>query len=164
MSPSSQQLNANDAEVASALIQCSFNELAAQDWENSARAVFLQESSPAALRTSLESPAFSAGTFSGAELIGLIVMPKPTVLSMLFVHPGRLRQGIGRHLWEQARAHIEATYPAAKTVELNSTPYALGFYRSLGFTPLSAEFRLNGCRATRMACWLPARALGAEAL
>jgi ribosomal protein S18 acetylase RimI-like enzyme len=83
---------------------------------------------------------------------------------MLFVHPRYLRRGIGRALWEQARAFIEETYPETKTVELNSNPYALKFYRSLGFVPISTEFIKGGCRATRMACWLPARALGADAL
>ena len=47
-------------------------------------------------------------------------------------------------------------------MELNSTPYAIEFYRALGFVPISAEFVRDGARATRMACWLPARALGAE--
>jgi len=164
MGLSSRQLNSGDAEAASALVQRSFIELAAQDWEPSAREVFLLEASPSELRASLAAPAFSAGTFSGTELVGLILMPKPTDLSMLFVHPSCLRQNIGRQLWEQARSHIESAYPSAKTVELNSTPYALAFYRSLGFVPISAQFVLGGCRATRMACWLPARALGAEAL
>jgi Acetyltransferase (GNAT) domain len=51
-----------------------------------------------------------------------------------------------------------------KTVELNSTPRAVEFYLALGFVPISAEFARGGARATRMACWLPARALGAELL
>jgi predicted GNAT family N-acyltransferase len=93
--------------------------------------------------------------------VGFILMPKPSLLGMLFVHPSSLRLGIGKQLWEQARAHVEVSFPEVKTVELNSTPYALHFYRSIGFVPISAEFQRGGCRATRMACWLPARALGA---
>jgi ribosomal protein S18 acetylase RimI-like enzyme len=74
---------------------------------------------------------------------------------MLFVHPQHLRQGIGRALWESARTHIESALPQTKTVELNATPYSVAFYQSLGFV-------VKGARATRMACWLPARSPGAE--
>lgn len=83
---------------------------------------------------------------------------------MLFVHPSRLRQGIATKLWEYARTRLEAEFPEARTVELNSTRYAVEFYRAAGFVPISAEFRRGGARAVRMACWLPARGLGAELL
>jgi len=56
---------------------------------------------------------------------------------------------------------IRALDPEVKTVELNSTPYATLAYRALGFVPISREFEQAGCRATRMACWLPARGLNA---
>jgi ribosomal protein S18 acetylase RimI-like enzyme len=83
---------------------------------------------------------------------------------MLFVHPQYQRQGAGRSLWETARAHIEAAPPHVTTVELNATTVAVAFYRSLGFVPISSEFERKGARAIRMACWLPARSLGAEIL
>jgi GNAT superfamily N-acetyltransferase len=84
--------------------------------------------------------------------------------SLLFVHPGHLRKGVAGRLWEAARSHIEAVHPETKTVELNSTPHAFRAYRALGFVPISTAFVRRGCRVTRMACWLPARALGADAL
>jgi GNAT superfamily N-acetyltransferase len=86
----------------------------------------------------------------------------PSVLAMLFVHPQHLRRGIGKQLWEAARSHVESQFPQTKTVELNATRFALPFYLSAGFVPISTEFERKGSRATRMACWLPARALGAE--
>jgi GNAT superfamily N-acetyltransferase len=106
--------------------------------------------------------ALSFGAFTGEQIIGVLLMPTPNILGMLFVHPAWLRRGIAKSLWEHARAEIERTFPTVKTIELNSTPYAIDFYRSAGFVPISAEFELGGCRATRMACWLPARTLGAE--
>jgi predicted GNAT family N-acyltransferase len=72
---------------------------------------------------------------------------------------GKVR--IGQALWESARAHIEAGFPEVDTVELNATRYAVHFYESVGFVPISREFEREGRRAIRMACWLPARALGA---
>ena len=150
-----------DAEAISALVQLSFTELAAHDWEPNACEVFLAESSPASMRAAPK-PAYAVAAFDAERPVGFISMPTPAALGLLFVHPRYLRRGIGRALWEQARAFIEKTYPDTETVEVNSTPYALEFYRSVGFVPISTEFIKGGCRATRMACWLPARALGAE--
>ena len=98
------------------------------------------------------------------QTVGFILLPRPSLLSMLFVHPQHLRQGIARRLWEAARSHIEGAFSEIKTIELNSTPYAFNAYRALGFHPISAQFTRRGAKATRMACWLPARALGADAL
>ncbi len=67
-----------------------------------------------------------------------------------------------RSLWESARAQIEARFPEVHTIELNATPYAVRFYESVGFVPISSEFEREGRRAIRMAFWLPARALGAN--
>lgn len=89
-------------------------------------------------------------------------MPNPALLGLLFVHPQALRQGIGKILWEHARSHIETEHPSVQTIELNATPNAISFYRSVGFVPISAEFNNAGSRATRMACWLPARKFAAE--
>ena len=152
-----------DVEAISALVQLSFTKLAAPDWEPNARQVFLAESSPASMQ-SAPKPAYAVAAFDAERPVGFISLPNPAFVGLLFVHPGYLRRGVGRRLWEQARAFIEKTYPETETVETNSTPYALGFYRSVGFVPISTEFTLRGCRATRMACWLRARALGADAL
>ncbi len=153
---------AADAEDASALIHMSFLELAAKDWEPQAVQIFLDESSPASMRERLKAATYAAGAYLQERLVGFILMPTPTLLGMLFVHPQSLRRGIGRALWEAARAHIGSNFPQAITVELNSTPYAVVFYQSLGFFPISSAFQRSGTRATRMACWLPARSLGAE--
>lgn len=147
---------------ASAVIHASFMALAASAWEHNAQNVFLSESSPNEMAHKLKAAALSVGAFMEEQMVGVLLMPTPTILGMLFVHPGWLRRGIARSLWEHARAEIESTLPTVKTIELNSTPYAIAFYRSVGFVPISAEFELGGCRAARMACWLPARALGAE--
>ena len=148
--------------AASAVVQASFTQLAAADWEPRAQQVFLAASSPEAMAEKLKVAACARAAFVGEQMVGFLLMPSPTVLGMLFVHPQWLRQGIAGALWQSARSYIEATYPDAQTVELNATPYAIDFYLSVGFVPLSREFKRDGCRVTRMACWLPARALGAQ--
>ena len=152
------------AEMASAaaLIRASFLALVAADWEAEAQAVFLSESSAEMLERKVQVAAYQLGAFVDGQLVGFLMLTSPAVLSTLFVHPQYLRQGIGRQLWEGARTHIEAAFPTVKTVELNATPGAYEFYRRLGFAPISGRYLLKGARVTRMACWLPARALGAE--
>jgi GNAT superfamily N-acetyltransferase len=149
---------------ASAVIQESFLALAASDWQPDARRVFLEATAPASLQNRLSTMTFAAGAFSDDGITGVILMPSLNLLGLLFVRPRWLRLGIGRALWESARAHIEARFPEVNTVELNAMPYAVQFYKSIGFVPISSEFERDGQRAIRMACWLPARALGANTL
>jgi predicted GNAT family N-acyltransferase len=156
-------INAHATE-ASAVIQESFLALAAADWHPDARSSFLEATAPASLQNKLSAMAFAAGAFSDDGLVGVILMPTPSLLGLLFVRPRRLRMGVGQALWESARAHIEARFPEVHTVELNATPYAVPFYKSAGFVAISSEFERDGRRAIRMACWLPARTLGAKAL
>jgi GNAT superfamily N-acetyltransferase len=154
-------LNNSDAAEASAVIQESFLALAAADWLPEARRSFLEDTAPKPLQTKLSTITFAAGAFSEDGITGVILMPSPSLLGLLFVRPSWVRLGIARALWESARAHIEAGFPEVNTVELNATPYAVHFYESVGFVPISTEFEREGRRAIRMACWLPARALGA---
>lgn len=151
-----------EASAASELVRVSFTALAANDWEPRARAKFLEEASPESMQRKLSLAVCTIGAYTQGNLVGLLLMPRPSLLEMLFVHPEHLRQGLATSLWERARTEVESSFPAVKTVELNSTPYALRFYRAVGFAPISSEFVVGGCRATRMACWLPARGLEAE--
>ena len=151
-----------DSAAASAVVQASFTQLAAADWEPQARQVFLASASPKAMAEKIKVATCARAAFVGERMVGFLLMPSPAVLGMLFVHPKWLRQGIADGLWQSARTYIEATYPDVQTVELNATPYAIDFYLAAGFVPLSREFKREGCRVTRMACWLAARALGAR--
>ncbi|MGA7538958.1 MAG: GNAT family N-acetyltransferase [Steroidobacteraceae bacterium] len=151
----------DEAASAAVLVRESFLQLAAHAWEERAQRRFIADSEPESLSRKIAAASYSVGAFRADHLLGFLLMPKPTLLGMLFVHPSSLRQGIGTALWESARSRLESRCPEVKTVELNSTPFAVDFYRSLGFVPLSAEFTREGARAIRMACWLPARALGA---
>jgi GNAT superfamily N-acetyltransferase len=152
------------AAEASAVIQESFLGLAADDWQPDARRAFLEATTSGALQNKLSTMTFAAGAFSDDGLAGVVLMPSPNLLGLLFVRPRCLRLGIGQALWESARTHIEARFPEVDTIEVNATPYAVPFYKSVGFVPISAEFERDGQRAVRMACWLPARALGANSV
>lgn len=152
------------AERISQLVHASFIELSAADWEPDARAVFLAESAPASIANALRAPAFAAVEELDATLVGFILIRKPTILDMLFVHPSYLRQGVARRLWTAARHTIQATFADVESIELNATPYSVDAYRSLGFYPVSEPFTRDRCRATRLACPLSCGARGASAL
>lgn len=156
-------IQASDSNEASAVIHASFV-LVASYWGPHAREEFLARTSPSSLANELRKSAYAAAAFKADRMLGLILMPNPALLGLLFVHPQGLRQGIGKILWEQARSYLQAEHPSVQTVELNATPNAISFYRSVGFVPISAEFNSSGSRATRMACWLPARGFKAEIL
>lgn len=151
-----------DADAVSELIHTSFSVLAAADWSESARATFLAESAPSPLAAGIASSVLSLIANFEARPVGFLLMPSPRLLAMLFVDPGCLRSGIGAKLWKKARSTIEADHPEVQTVEINATPNSVPFYRAIGFFPISTEFEFRGCRATRMACWLPALSRGCK--
>jgi putative acetyltransferase len=151
-----------DAAVVSSLIHLSFQALGAAGWSPEATQTFYAESMPSVLEDKLAAALFGAVAIGDDAVTGFAMVCRPNRLDMLFVHPDHLRKGIGRALWEAARAHVQAQHPKVKTIELNATAYARPFYQSVGFVPISLEFEVKGARATRMACWLPARQLGAE--
>jgi GNAT superfamily N-acetyltransferase/ketosteroid isomerase-like protein len=151
-----------DAEAASALVQASFLALGATGWDEAARAHMVRESMPEVLAAALAQPAVALLAEIDGRAAGFLLMREPARLDMLFVDPACTGRGIARRLWEAARARLEAEHPTLRTVELNATEIALPAYRRFGFAPISARFDRGGARATRMACWLPARGLQAE--
>ncbi len=159
MKPLLRQATVVDAPAISALVQAGFNEFVAADWEPRAQSVFMAESSPERFATLIPAAAFAAVAEVEGQIAGVILLEQPALLSFLFVQASMHKRGIARALWEPARAHIEAVYPAVKTIELNSSPCAVAAYRAMGFYPISEPFRRGGCLATRMACWLPGKAL-----
>lgn len=148
-----------DATAVSALVQESFTKFVAPDWEPQACSVFMGESSPERFMSSIPVAAYAAVAEADGHLVGFILLSSPSVLALLFVRSTWLRRGVASRLWESARTYLEASHPATKTVELNSSPNAVAAYRALGFYPISEPFRQGGCLATRMACWLPGRSL-----
>ena len=151
-----------ESDDVSALVQRGFAQFIAPDWESNAVSSFEVETSGDCIRKLLGNATFHAVAEDRGQLIGFILMPSPSLIGLLFVSPDRLRTGIARSLWQSARRHIETEFEVVKTVELNSSPYAVSAYRALGFYPISEPFRRRGCVATRMACWLPGEALRAD--
>ena len=135
----------------SGLIRESFLALAASAWEPHAIADFLEATSPESLEKKLNDMTFAGAAFCGTKIVGVILMPSPNLLGILFVLPGFLRNGIGKTLWESALNHVVNNFEHLESIEVNATPNALDFYQSLGFVAIASEPSRDGRCATRMA-------------
>jgi len=148
-----------DAPVVSASVHASFREYIARDWEACACENLLRETTAEKLAAKISESIIVFLHEERGQVLGMILLPRPSLVQMCFVAPGRTGQGIGRSLWEAARSRVEVQFPETRTVELNASPYAVPAYKAFGFYPISEPFVREGAVATRMACWLPARAL-----
>jgi hypothetical protein len=148
-----------DAAAVSALVHASFRSHVAADWEPIAQESLLADTSTGKLAARIAESVIVLVCEDHERMLGVILLPRPNLVQLCFVAQGQLGKGIGRALWEAARARLEEQFPEVETVELNASPYAVPAYRALGFYPISAPFRRGGAVATRMACWLPGRAL-----
>lgn len=92
------------------------------------------------------------GCFDGALLTGVIAAKSLNHISLLFVRKQYHRKGIARKLFEQAKAVCAAN--GAKSITVNSSPYAVEAYRRLGFAATGEEQTINGIRFTPMRCSL----------
>jgi len=150
---------AADASAISSLVCAGFDQHIAQDWEPQARHRFFEENQADKLRSKIADASLCLVCQHGAQLLGVIFLPRPTIVQLFFVDPGHLRNGIGRKLWRAVRVELEQRHPDVRTVELNSSLYAVAVYKALGFFPISKPYRRKGAVATRMACWLPGESL-----
>jgi GNAT superfamily N-acetyltransferase len=161
MNPSIRDATPDDAQTISELVHASFRAHVAAGWEPAAQETLLTDTSAEKLAARIAESVIVLVHEEAGSILGVILLPRPTLVQLCFVAPGHLREGIGRSLWEAARARLEERFPEVKTVELNSSPYAVPAYKALGFYPISEPFLRGGAVATRMACWLPGRALPA---
>ncbi len=82
------------------------------------------------------------GAFLNGELVGVIATRNNGRHIALFFVDGKYhRQGIGKQLFEAVRTD---------KMTVNSSPYAVGIYRKLGFKAVDEEQSVNGLRFTPM--------------
>ena len=87
------------------------------------------------------------GAFNSGTLIGTVGIRKEKCHVCFFFVDGKYhRLGIGTRLFECVKAEY-----SGKTITLNSSPYGLPFYKSLGFHETDSEQTVNGIRFTPMA-------------
>ncbi len=150
-----------DAEAMSQLILAGFDAQVASTWSAAACAVFHAEMAAEPMQTMIAQASYTLLAEEAGRIVGVLLMRAPNLLGMLFVLPEKQRQGVGRTLWGAVRHWVETSHSEVRTIELNASIGAVDFYRKIGFWPISAPYEVEGARAVRMACWLPALRLAA---
>ncbi len=86
------------------------------------------------------------GAFDGKKLIGEIaIRPDKKHICFFFVDGRYHRRGIGTRMFRR----LLDDYPD-QTITLNSSPYGVPFYKTIGFVPTDEEKTVNGIRFTPM--------------
>jgi putative acetyltransferase len=108
----------------------------------------------------IENDSFKAGVKSGSfpmfvalvkeEIVGVMTMRKGTHIMLAFVKKQYHKQGIGKKLFEHILGELRAKGDSELTITVNSSPYAVEFYKKLGFVETDTEQEKNGIRFTPM--------------
>ena len=91
------------------------------------------------------------GAFDGDKMVALIGMrSSKTHINLVFTKKEYHRKGIATSIFKYLLTDLLNENPTLNEITLNSSPFGLPFYISLGFIPLSAEQEINGIRFTPM--------------
>ena len=85
----------------------------------------------------------------GERIVGAASIRNSNHLSLLFVDGEYHKRGIGRALMNRLCRYLELE-EGEKYMSLKAAPYALGFYRKLGFIAVKPEEEIAGIRVTPM--------------
>ena len=85
------------------------------------------------------------GALDNGTPVGVLATRGGSHIALFFVDAAHQGRGIGRALFETAKSAC-----SVGRMTVNSSPYAVEIYRSLGFSPLSDEQVRDGIRFTPM--------------
>lgn len=86
----------------------------------------------------------------GEEIIGAGSIRNHNHLSLLFVDEAYHRQGVGRRLMDGLCEYLK-NEEGEHTMTLQAAPYAVEFYKKIGFFVIRPEAEIAGIRVTAMA-------------
>lgn len=86
----------------------------------------------------------------GQKLIGMIEIRTCNHIALLFVDADYHRRGLATALFEHALDECRRRAGHLHEFSVNSSPYAIPFYRSVGFRETAIEQVVNGLRFTPM--------------
>ncbi len=90
------------------------------------------------------------GCYLNNYLVGVIALRTGQHISLLFVRGQFHHLGIATSLVDLVIDQIAASEPEIRAVTVNASPYAVGFYKKIGFLPLKGEQKADGIRFTPM--------------
>jgi GNAT superfamily N-acetyltransferase len=100
----------------------------------------------------LDRPAGHAITVAddGGTLVGMIDVRDCSHVCLFFVDPARMGEGVGRGLLDHAVERCARGSGEARELTVNSSPWAVPAYRSLGFEATGPESERKGIRSVPM--------------
>ena len=90
------------------------------------------------------------GAFCGNEIIGVVGTRGKSHITLVFTKKEYHRKGVASRVIKTVIDEIESNNPEIKQITLNSSPYGLPFYHSIGFIDTDVEKRTNGIIYTPM--------------
>ncbi len=90
------------------------------------------------------------GCYLNSYLVGVIALREGQHISLLFVRDKFHHLGVAGRLVRLVVDQVAMENPKIRAVTVNSSPYAVGFYKKMGFKALGPEQRADGIRFTSM--------------
>ena len=90
------------------------------------------------------------GAFDGDTIIGIMTMRKESHVMLAFVDKAQHKRGVGRKLFEHILKETVLENPEITDITVNSSPYAVVFYKKLGFIETDVLQEKHGIRFVPM--------------
>jgi predicted N-acetyltransferase YhbS len=143
-----------DATGIAQLLKAAFTQATVAGWSAEALDRFHDRHAPEAIDVALTTASYQRLCVSGKDVVGYIMISKPSLLTLLAVAPTYQGCGIGSYLLNLALDHINLYFHhQVSLVEVSATGNSAGFYRRHGFYPVSPMIEVDGRRFVRMAYW-----------
>ena len=151
MELSFQDMLQGEVEDVSRLVEKVFDDFVAPDLAAEGVAEFKRFISPDALREkAVEGGAFVLTAKDGNDIVGVIAIRDNQHIFLFFVHDDYQSKGVARRLFSMALERCRRENPGLVGITVNSSPYAISIYESLGFVQTEPEKVKNGIRHTPM--------------
>ncbi len=128
-----------------------FDEFEAPDYEEMGVKTFQHFIEYHAMRDRLDKGEMKLwGCYQNSYLVGVVALREGQHISLLFVRKKFHHLGIASRLVRIAISDVKAQKPEIPQITVNSSPYAVGFYKAVGFKALGPEEKRDGIRYTPM--------------
>ena len=147
------RVRADEVETALALAWEVFLQFEAPDYGPEGAETFRRDivQNPDFIRRCKEGVCPLYGAFDGEKLVSMMGMRgNRTHINLAFTKREYQRKGLATAVFRCLLADVEKDVPPPRAITLNSSPYGLPFYLSLGFVPQGEEREEDGIRYTPM--------------
>ena len=145
------RLNTSQLRTALELVWEVFDEYEAPDYEEMGIKTFQHFIEYHAMLDKMESGEMKFwGCYQNSYMVGVIAIRPIQHISLLFVRGQFHHLGVASRLVRMAISDIREDKPEIPYVTVNSSPYAVEFYKKIGFEPLGTEETRDGIRFTSM--------------